>query len=375
MKKQIPSIPQPPRWAEKLLSAVLPYDLFEELQGDMHEQFDIQVEEIGETKAKWLYVWEALKFCRPYFLKRRFSANPDSINAWYFLINPYMISNYLKIAWRNLLKNKTFGFINLFGLVTGLTTCLLIFLYVNDEMSYDRYNKKADRIYRIDNEIKFSGNYFDLAVCPPLMGQVFQAAFPEIENYTRVRWKGTVLLKKDGQSRPVDRVAYADSTLFNIFDFKFLAGNPATALNEPNAIVLNETQAMKFFNTTNIVGQSFVTDQKTYKITGVFEDMPKQSHFNFDVFVPMADDESSKLTSWLSENFNTYVLLRKDANLAVLQSKMFKLNHEKLSLELKAAVNQTLEEVLKSGGAANISLMPLTDIHLKSNKIGELNGN
>ncbi|RYU93210.1 ABC transporter permease [Emticicia agri] len=286
-----------------------------------------------------------------------------------------MIRNYLKIAWRNLLKNKTFGAINLFGLVTGLTTCLLIFLYVNDELSYDRYHEKADRIYRIDNELKFAGNYFDLAVGPPQMGQVFKASFPEIENYTRLRWKGTVLLKKDGQVRPVDRVAYADSTLFNIFDFKFLSGNPATALNEPNALVLNETQALKFFNSTNIVGQSFVTDRKTYKITGVIEDMPKQSHFDFDVFVPMADDEDSKATTWLSQNYNTYIAVRKDANLAVLQSKMFKLNHEKLALELKAVINQTLEDMLKSGGAANISLMPLTDIHLKSNKIGELNGN
>lgn len=375
MKKQSPIIPLPPRWADKLLAAVLPHELFEELQGDMHEQFEVQVEEIGESKAKLLYAWEALKFCRPYFLKRRLSLRPNSISAWYFLINPHMIRNYLKIAWRNLLKNKTFGSINLFGLVTGLTTCLLIFLYVNDELSYDRYHKKADRIYRIDNELKFNGNHFDLAVCPPQMGQVFQASFPEIENYVRLRWKGTILVKKDGQIRPVDMVAYADSTLFNILDFKFLAGNPATALNEPNSIVLNETLAMKFFNSTNIVGQSFVTDRKTYKITGVTEDMSKQSHFKFDVFVPMADDEDSKATTWMSENYNTYVLLRKDANLAVLQSKMFKLNQERLAIELKAAVNQTLDDILKSGGAANISMMPLTDIHLKSHKIGDLFGN
>jgi putative ABC transport system permease protein len=374
MKKQDSTIP-PPRWADKLLSAVLPFDMFEELQGDMHEQFERHVEEIGQSRARLLYIWEAFRFCRPYFLKRRFSAKSNSINAYYFLMNPDMIRNYLKIAWRNLLKNKTFGSINLFGLVTGLTTCLLIFLYVNDELSYDKYHQNADRIYRIDNELKFNGNYFDLAVCPPQMGQVFQSAFPEIENYVRLRWKGTVLLKKEGQFHPVERVAYADSTLFNIFDFKALAGNLSTALNEPNAMVLNETLAMKFFNSTNIVGQSFVTDQKTYKITAVIKDMPRQSHFNFNVFVPMADDEESKATTWLSENYNTYVLLRKDANLAVLQAKMFKLNHERIGLELKSVINQSMDEFLKSGGMANISLMPMTDIHLKSNKVSELEGN
>lgn len=373
--KNHPNIPSPPRWADKLLMAFLPEDLAEELQGDMHEQFEMQVEELGLTKARWLYVWEVLRFCRPYFLKRRLSAQADSMNDYYFLINPYMIRNYLKIAWRNLLKNKTFGAINLFGLVTGLTTCLLIFLYVSDELSFDRYHKNASQIYRIDNEIKFNGTHNNMAVCPPQMGVVFKTSFPEIENYVRLRWRSSLLLKKDGQTELIERVAFADSTLFNMFSLKALSGNLASALSEPNGIVLTEKTALQFFNNTNIVGQSFVTDHKTYKITAVIENIPKQSHFNFDVFVPMSDDPDSKATTWLSENYNTYILLRKDANLARLQAKMAKLNHEKLNLELKSVINKSLDEFLQSGGLANISLMPILDIHLKSHKIGELDGN
>jgi putative ABC transport system permease protein len=375
MKKQNSSKPSPPRLADKLLASVLPHELFEELQGDMHEQFEVQAEEYGLFKARWLYIREALRFCRPYFLKRRFSAEPEHINDYYFLINPYMISNYLKIAWRNLLKNKTFGSINLFGLVTGLTTCLLIFLYVNDELSYDRYLEKADRIYRIDNELKFSGNHADLAVSSPIMGAVFKNSFPEIENYTRLRWLGSLLFKKEGLNQTVYRVAYADSTLLQLFSFKVLSGNATTALNEPNAIVLTEKTAMQLYNSIDIVGQSFVSDRKTFKVTAVIADIPRQTHFNFDAFVPMSNDESSKQSTWLSQNFNTYVLVRKDANLAVLQSKMYKMNHERLGLELKAVINQTLGDFLKGGGLANISLMPLTDIHLKSHKIAELDGN
>lgn len=375
MKKQNPSRLSPPRWADRLLSTVLPHDLFEELQGDMHEQFEWQAEELGLNKARWLYTLEALKFCRPYFLKRRLSAQADTMNNWYFLINPYMISNYLKIAWRNLLKNKTFGSINLFGLVTGLTTCLLIFLYVNDELSYDRYHENADRIYRIDNELKFSGNHVNLAVSSPIMGSVFKNSFPEIENYTRLRWSGNLIFKKEGQNQTIERVAYADSTFFQLFSFKVLSGNPATALNEPNAIVLTEKIALQLYNSTDIVGRSFVSDRKTFKVTAVIADIPKQTHFNFEVFMPMANDESSKQNTWLSQNYNTYLLLRKDANLAVLQSKMYKMNHERLGLELKAVINQTLGDFLKGGGLANISLMPLTDIHLKSNKVAELDGN
>ncbi|WP_337043934.1 FtsX-like permease family protein [Emticicia sp. 17c] len=373
MKKPTPPIP--PRWADKLLRFFLPDELAEELQGDMHEQFEHQAEQLGFTKARWLYVWEVLRFCRPYFLKRRFLAKLNSLNDYYFLINPDMIRNYLKIAWRNLLKNRTFGAINLFGLVMGLTTCLLIFLYVNDELSFDRFHSKADRIYRIDNELKFNGNHHDLAVCPPQMGAVFKASFPEIENYTRLRWSPNILFKKDGQEQWVERAAYADSTLFSVFDFKPLAGDLSTALNEPNAIVLTRTQALKFYNSTNIVGQSFVTDRTTYKVTAVIDDIPKQSHFNFDVFIPMSGDNESKTTTWLSENYNTYIVVRKDANLAALQAKMYKLNHERIGLELKAVINQSLEDFLKSGGLANISLMPLVDIHLKSNKVAELDGN
>ena len=364
----------PPKLAAQLLRLLLPDDLAEELQGDMHEQFELMVEEKGLFKAQWLYVWEVLRFCRPYFLKRRLMRKTNEYNS-VSIFSTIMISNYFKIAWRNLLKNKTFGSINLFGLVTGLTTCMLIFLYVNDELSYDLYHEKADRIYRIDNELRFNGNHDDMAVSSPTMGQTFKAAFPEIENYTRLRWLGSLIFKKDGQIQNVGRVAFADSTLFEIFTFKPLAGNLSTALNEPNAIVLTEKVALKLYNSTNIVGQNFVSDSKTYKVTAVIEDIPKQTHYNFDAFVPMQNDESSKLATWLSQNYNTYLLLRKDANVKALERKMYKMNHEKLSLELKAVINQTLDDFLKGGGLANISLMPVRDIHLKSHKVAELEGN
>ncbi|UTA66715.1 FtsX-like permease family protein [Emticicia sp. 21SJ11W-3] len=364
----------PPKLADKLLRVLLPDELAEELQGDMHEQFELMVEEKGLFKARWLYVWEVLRFCRPYFLKRRLIRKTNEYQQ-VSIFSTIMISNYFKIAWRNLRKNMTFGSINLFGLVTGLTTCLLIFLYVSDELSFDQYHTKADRIYRIDNELKFNGNHYDMAVSSPAMGQVFKGAFPEIENYVRLRWLGDLIFKKDGQIQNVNRVAFADSTLFEIFTFKQLAGNLSTALNEPNAIVLTKKIALKLYNSTNIVGQNFVSDNKIYKVTAVIDDIPKQTHYNFDAFVPMQNDEWSRKNTWLSQNYNTYLLLRKDANVMALERKLYKMNHERLSLELKAVINQTLADFLKGGGLADISLMPVRDIHLRSHKVAELDGN
>src|SRR5438552_11849243 len=150
-----------------------------------------------------------------------------------------MLKNFFKIAFRNLWKNKGFSAINIIGLAAGLATCLLILLYVLDELSYDKYNANADRIYRVNNEIKFGGNYFDLAQGPAPMGATMLREFPQVQQYTRIRWYGSFLVKKarllDGQGNEniqEGRVGYADSTLFDVFTLPMLAGNRKTALKE-----------------------------------------------------------------------------------------------------------------------------------------------
>src|ERR1700743_2627762 len=145
-----------------------------------------------------------------------------------------MIRNYIKPAFRSLLKNKGFTFINVFGLTLGLATCLLIVFYVFDELSYDRYNTKADRIYRINNEIKFGGMENSYAVTPAPSAAALKADFPEVEQAVRLRDRGGNQVRKDNQDIQEDHMVYADSNVFKVFTLPMLQGDPATALVAPH---------------------------------------------------------------------------------------------------------------------------------------------
>jgi putative ABC transport system permease protein len=287
-----------------------------------------------------------------------------------------MFKNYFKTAFRSLVKNKFYTLINIIGLAVGLATCLLILLYVLDELSYDKYNVNADRIYRVNNEVKFGGNYFDLAVAPPLMGPTMVKEFPQVEQYTRIRWYGSFLVRKGNENLKEGRVAFGDSTLFNVFTLPMIAGNPKTALKEPHSLVITESIAKKYFNRTDVAGKNMlINDTGNYKITGVIKDIPAQSHFNFDFFVAFAENEDSRSDSWLSENYNTYVLLRKNADAKKLEPELNKMMDRYVGPELKDVINLSLNDFKKTGGYVRASFTPLTDIHLHSNKTGELLGN
>lgn len=287
-----------------------------------------------------------------------------------------MFKNYLKTAVRNLVKNKFYSSINIIGLAAGLATCLLIFLYVLDEFSFDKYNVNANRIYRVNNEVKFGNNYFDLAVCPSLQGITMVREFPQVEQYTRLRWYGGFLVKKGNENIQESRVGYADSTLFDVFSLPVISGNPKTALKEPHSLVITEKISKKYFGTADAVGQTMlINDTGNYKVTAVIKNIPAQSHFNFDIFVPMLEDRSALDGNWLSENWNTYVLLKKDADAKQLESQLNPFMEKHSAPLLQSAINQDMNQFKKSGGYIRASLTPLTDIHLHSNKIAELDGN
>lgn len=287
-----------------------------------------------------------------------------------------MYKNYLKIAFRNLWKSKGFSTINIIGLAIGLATCLLIMLFVLDELSFDRYNKKADRIYRVDGDIKFAGNHFILAVAPDPMGPTLKKDFPQIEQYVRFRSNGGFLVKKGNENVQEDKVVYADSTLFDVFTLPMLDGDPVTALQQPNTVVITETVARKYFNTTQAAGKTFViNNKKNYTITGVIKDIPSQSHFNFDFFVSMASLKESRNNNWISTNFNTYVLLKEGADPKKLDAQFDGLVEKYMAPQFMATMSINLEELKKSGSYEKHFLTPLTSIHLHSNKVAELGAN
>ncbi len=289
-----------------------------------------------------------------------------------------MFKNYLKTAFRNLAKNKGFTFINVFGLALGLATCMLIVFYVFDELSYDRFNINADRIYRINNDIKFGGNTNSYAVTPAPLAAAFLAELPEVEQVVRFRDRGGFQVKKGDMRIKESRVIYADPTVFSIFTFPMLKGDPATALKDPHTAVINESTAKKYFGTTDAVGKTLVTnDSVLYKVTGVIKDIPVQAHFNYDFFLSMASLPEGKDVSWVSNNFNTYILLKKGASAKAVAAKFPKMVREHVEPQLQAIIHLNMKQLEKTGNYIRFNLTPLLDIHLRSNRVAELgmNGN
>ncbi|HWH62682.1 MAG TPA: ABC transporter permease, partial [Ginsengibacter sp.] len=251
-----------------------------------------------------------------------------------------MLKNYFKTAVRNLSKNKFYSSINIIGLAVGLATCLLIFLYVVDELGYDKYNANAGRIYRANNDIKFNGNYLDLSQLPAVMGPTMLREMPQVQQYVRMNWHGSFLVKKGNENIQEQRVAYADSTLFDVFTLPVIAGDAKTALKDYHSLVITETIAKKYFNSTGVVGKTMLmNDTSNYKITAVIKDIPKQSHFHFDFFVPMLESYGINEDNWLSENYTTYILLKKNADVRQFEAQLNPFMDKHVGPQLQSFVN------------------------------------
>jgi len=286
-----------------------------------------------------------------------------------------MIRNYIKTAFRTLQKNKGFTAINVFGLALGLATCMLIVFYVFDELSYDQYNVNADRIYRVNEDIKFGGNSNSYAVAPAPLAAAIKSDFPEIEQVTRFRTKGGNQVKKGTQNIQEDAMVY-DPTIFKVFTLPMLNGDPDKALIAPHTVVITERMANKYFGRTNVVGQTLTfNDTSFYKITGVIQNIPQQSHFNFDFFISMPSLSESRDEAWFSSNFNTYILLWPGASVASLEAKMpaFLVRHA--SAQLQSILHLSFDKLKQGGNYFNLNFTPLTQIHLHSNRVAELGAN
>lgn len=290
-----------------------------------------------------------------------------------------MLKNYLKTAFRNLRKNKGYSFINIFGLAVGLASCLLILLYVVNEFSYDHYNKKMDQIYRVDTDIKFGGTQMVIAQTPDPLGPALKSEYPQVKQFVRLISHGGILVKKGEQNIQEDRVILTDSTLFDVFTLPMLSGDPKTALVNPRSVVITESMAKKYFSGkdfNSVVGQTMTFDDTSlYKVTGIIKDVPKESHFHYDFFIPLYGMLSSNETNqWLGNNFNTYILLDKSADTAKFSSQLEEVVTKHVVPMLKK-LGPDFSEFEKQGSYLRYNLMPLKSIHLHSQKTAELEAN
>ncbi len=288
-----------------------------------------------------------------------------------------MIKNYFKIAVRNLWKNKGYSAINIFGLAIGLCTCLLIALYITDELGYDRFYKNADRIFRINTDVRIGGANLHMTQTSDMMGQLLKKDYPQVEEYTRLYTSGgDRFIKKGNEFIDEKNVANADSTFFTVFTLPAIEGDTKTALNDPNTVVITASMARKYFNSTNVLGKIIeIQKEETtvpYEITAVIADIPHNAHFHFDFLFSMknAGYDWGQLTS---HNFHTYLLLKPGVDYKIFQKNFDNYIDNYVLPQAKQFMHiNTMEEFKKAGNIIEYSLMPLTKIHLHSDYTFEL---
>jgi len=261
-----------------------------------------------------------------------------------------MFKNYFKIAFRNLIRNKSYAFISVFGLAIGMAVCILLLLYVQHELSYDRFHENSDNIYRLCQP--------EHPYHAPQTGKILGNNLPEIKNYARILVRGEVIVQHNENKFKEAEYVFADASLFQIFSFQFKHGNPETALQQPFSIVISEKIAHKYFGNQNPIGQVFRLDNENdYTIAGVIEDMPQNSHFRYDLFATLtnADNvfgaESMNSMGW--ENFLIYFLIKDEFSPSVFAEKC----NQVISNYRNSDPNRPKPEY---------AIQPLKDIHLYS---------
>jgi putative ABC transport system permease protein len=295
-----------------------------------------------------------------------------------------MLRNYFTIAWRNLKRQSFYSLINIIGLAIGVAACMIIVLFIADELDYDTYNAKADRIYRVAADVKFGGNQFKMTYRSAPEAHTLMQDYPEIESAVRFRTHGSYLVKPASGTENVKEknVVWTDSTFFKIFSVKVLEGDPATALKEPASIAISKKIADKYFPGISALGQSMILDNKyNAKVTAVYEDIPAASHFHFDILISMTGTwpvaREAQSASYASENFITYLLLKEGADAKALEDKLPGFLEKYLGPEIAQALGPdfTMKKFIASGNRYNLTLQPLRDIHLHSDMRGEFEPN
>ncbi len=278
-----------------------------------------------------------------------------------------MLKNYLKIAFRNIQRYKGYSLINIFGLAIGMSSVLLIFLYVADEISYDRFHKNARQIYRIGQYGNIGDMEFNGTTTPAPLANALMNDFEEVKYATRLLEGINTVITYKNNSYFESSYLYADTNFFKVFSFPLIKGNPNTALREPYSMVLSESTAKKYFGDKNPLGEILhESDGTDYKITGIAQDPPKNSHFHFDFLASISTYEWTSNDNWLSDSYYTYFLLQDNYPIRKLKQKMPLFASKYIGPQLKDQLGIEHQDWDSSDNHFNFSFEPLTSIYLYS---------
>lgn len=289
-----------------------------------------------------------------------------------------MLKNFFYVTLRNLLKHKFYSFINILGLSVGITCFLMITLFVKDEVSYDKHLPGIERMYRLDFTGTIGGNTFITSLSSVPAAKALLTDYPEVEEAVRVRERGNEMIKPEGQEQIFneDEILFADSSFFGFFQLPLLEGDPVTALAAPKKVAISARIAKKYFGNESAIGKMLeVQGWDNFEVTAVFKDMPTNQHFHADILISITSTSEAFNTQWMGFNFVTYLKLTSPAAAPTLEAKFPDLIAKYIGPEIQQFMGQSMEEFSESGGKAGYALFPVSDIHLTSSKLGELEAN
>ncbi len=288
-----------------------------------------------------------------------------------------MFRNFFTVALRNLWKHKFYSIINISGLAVGLSCCLLILLFVMDDLSYDKHHEKSNRTFRVYADLKFGEMDGKMSYLPAPLAATLTRDFPEVKIAARLRQRGGYLVRKIEEKDNIQEENFimADADFFRIFDFSILSGEPAEGLKEPNTMVVSKRVAEKYFPAEPAVGKSLMLDNRwEYRIVAVVDHEPTKSEFEYDFYLSMEGLEEAKNPIWLSHNFHTFFVLDEKADAAALEAKFPAMLEQYAGPQVKQFLGKNLEEWAGDGNRLGYYIQPLQDIRLYSADIDGIGG-
>lgn len=353
---------RPPSWPLKLLERICPPSLFESIAGDLEENFYEQMETGGQRKANRNYIWSVFRFIRPGILFR---------NTFKKSIFHSMIGNYVKVASRNISKQKAFTFINAIGLSIGIATCVLIYLFIQDDRRFDRFHVNGENIVRINSDRIATRNpgdeisYRKSAYLSAALVSVLKSEVPEVERVSI--FSGPIdYTFRSGDQFHKERIAFVGADFMKMFSFGMIHGDSLGVLSDPSSVVLTKSVADKFFQKRNPIGETidiYMDSLVTFKVAGVINDVPKWSSLQFDVLLPVVNRPyfSANEFSWNIQSYPIFVQLREGASRAQFQAGL-----DGIIDRYRSENNKEVREYLQLADDVPVyhfEYVPLFDIH------------